>query len=149
LDTGIFTGQKRRLDCRAAKKSLLCVENEPRRKIHNAGPPENYEDEKKLAVVQAEKNITLFLSTRANGVEMDGHRIAAVIAQDIRSRQEVTRACLLVADCTGDGVIGALAGADYAYGRESKGDFDEENAPPEADKLVMGTSVQWYRGGSA
>lgn len=127
-----------------SQEVIALVENQPRRKIHNAGPAENYEDDKKLAVVQSEKNITLFLSTRANGVEMDGKRISAVIAQDIRSGKKLRVRASLVADCTGDGVIGALAGADYAYGRESKGDFDEENAPAEADKLVMGTSVQWY-----
>ena len=49
-----------------------------------------------------------------------------------------------MADCTGDGVIGALAGADFAYGRESKGEFGEEIAPDVKDELVMGTSVQWY-----
>ena len=37
---------------------------------------ELYEDEKKLALVAAEKNITLLLNHRANGVEMDGERIA-------------------------------------------------------------------------
>ena len=127
-----------------SQEVIALVENQPRRKIHNAGPAENYEDDKKLAVVQSEKNITLFLSTRANGVEMDGKGISAVIAQDTRSGKKLRVRASLVADCTGDGVIGALAGADYAHGRESKGDFDEENAPAEADKLVMGTSVQWY-----
>jgi hypothetical protein len=131
-------------DLPRSKEVIALVENEPRRKIHNAGPAENYEDEKKLAVVQAEKNITLFLSTRANGVEMDGKRIAAVIAQDVRTGRRWCVRASIFADCTGDGVIGALAGADYAYGRESKDDFNEENAPAEADKLVMGTSVQWY-----
>ena len=123
---------------------IALVEKEPRRKIHNAGPTANYEDEKKLAVVGAESNITLFLSTRANGVEMNGSRIAAVIAEDIRTGKRLRFLSRLVADCTGDGVVGALARADYAYGRESKGEHGEENAPEEADALVMGTSVQWY-----
>jgi flavin-dependent dehydrogenase len=72
-----------------SQEVIALVENQPRRKIHNAGPAENYEDDKKLAVVQSEKNITLFLSTRANGVEMDGKRISAVIAQDIRSGKKL------------------------------------------------------------
>jgi hypothetical protein len=131
-------------DLPRSKEVIALVEKEPRRKIHNAGPAENYEDDKKLAVVQAEKGITLFLSTRANGVEMDGKRIAAVLAQEIRTGRRLRFRSAVVADCTGDGVIGALAGADHAYGREAKGEHGEEHAPAEADELVMGTSVQWH-----
>ena len=116
---------------------------EPQRRIHNAGPLANYEDEKKLEVVRAEKNVSLFLSTRANGVQMDGKRIAAVMAQDIKTGRRLRFKAALVADCTGDGVIGALAGADFAYGRESKEEHGETFAPEKADELVMGTSVQW------
>ena len=116
---------------------------EPQRSIHNAGPESNYEDDRKLEVVRAEKNVTLFLSTRANGVEMDGQRIGAVMAQDIKTGKRMRFQSKLVADCTGDGVIGALAGADFAYGRESKEEHGEAFAPEKADELVMGTSVQW------
>ena len=127
-----------------SQEVIALVDKEPRRKIHNAGPTENYEDEKKLAVVKAESNIALFLNTRATGVEMNGAGIAAVVAQDIRTGKRLRLLSTLVADCTGDGAIGALAKADYAYGRESKAEHGEENAPEEADTLVMGTSVQWY-----
>ena len=72
-----------------------------------------YEDDRKAAVVRAEKNITLLLSHRANGVEMRDGRIVAVIAQHIVSGRRVRLACATVADCTGHGVIGALAGGDY------------------------------------
>ena len=47
-------------------------------------------------------------------------------------------------DCTGDGTIGFLAGADYRMGRESKDEFGEQTAPEVADKMTMGASVQWY-----
>jgi hypothetical protein len=42
---------------------------------------ELYEDGKKLAVVRAEKNITLLLEHRVNAVEVVDGRILAVIAQ--------------------------------------------------------------------
>ena len=127
-----------------SKEVMAIIEQHPEKKIHNAGPASNYEDEQKLAVVQAEKNLTLFLSTRANGVEMTGKRIAAVMAEDIKTGVKRKFRARLVADCTGDGVIGALAGADFAYGRESKAEFGEDTAPQKKDELVMGTSVQWY-----
>jgi hypothetical protein len=127
-----------------SQEVIALFEKEPQRRIHNAGPATNYEDEKKLAVVAAEKNVTLHLSTRASGVEMDGQRIAAVLAQDIKTGKRLRFKAKLVADCTGDGVIGALAGADSAYGRESKEEHGESFAPDKADELVMGTSVQWF-----
>ncbi len=50
---------------------------------------------------------------RANAVEMDGKRITAVIAEHTRSGRRYRFGARLVADCTGDGCIGALAGADF------------------------------------
>jgi hypothetical protein len=135
---------KKSRDLPRSQEVIALFEKEPQRRIHNAGPSTNYEDEKKLAVVATEKNITLYLSTRANGVEMDGQRIAAVLAQEIKTGRRLRFKAALVADCTGDGVIGALAGADSAYGRESKEEHGEEFAPEKADELVMGTSVQWF-----
>ncbi|MBI4876485.1 MAG: FAD-dependent oxidoreductase [Acidobacteria bacterium] len=110
----------------------------------NAQPAARYDDEKKLGVVKAEKNIRLFLNTRAFGVEKSGHRIAAVVARDVFSGEELRYTAPLFADCTGDGTIGYLAGADYHYGREARSEFGEPTAPETADKLVMGTSVMWY-----
>ena len=49
----------------------------------------------------------------------------------------------LFADCTGDGTIGYLAGAEYLTGR-SKATFNEPTAPKVADNLTMGISVQWF-----
>ncbi|MBI5688267.1 MAG: FAD-dependent oxidoreductase [Verrucomicrobia bacterium] len=74
---------------------------------------ELYEDEKKLAVVRSEKNICLFLNHRAQAVEKDAGRIAAVIATDVFTGRQRRFAARWFADCTGDGCVGALAGADF------------------------------------
>ncbi len=74
---------------------------------------ELYEDEKKLAVVRAEKNITLLLEHRVNAVEMAGGRIRAVIAQSTTSGRRLRLGGRWFADCTGDATVGALAGADF------------------------------------
>lgn len=71
-----------------------------------------YEDEKKLALVRAEPNLRLFLEHRVNGVEAEGGRIRAVIAQEIQSGRRLRLGGRWFADCTGDGAVGALAGAD-------------------------------------
>jgi hypothetical protein len=72
-----------------------------------------YEDDRKTALVRAEKNISLYLSHRANGVEMQAGRIAAVIAESITTGKRLRFVSRTVADCTGHGVIGALAGAEF------------------------------------
>ena len=110
----------------------------------NAQPGDYYEDERKIAAVRAEKNIRLYLSTRALGVEKTGARITAVTARHIETGREIRLAAPLVADCTGDGVIGVLAGAEYRYGRESREETGEPTAVEKADTQTMGSSVQWY-----
>ncbi|MCL4207753.1 MAG: FAD-dependent oxidoreductase [Pirellulaceae bacterium] len=72
-----------------------------------------YEDEKKLAVVAAEPNIHLALCHRANGVEMDGQRIVAAVAQHTVTGQRRRFVGRWFVDATGDGCLGALAGADH------------------------------------
>lgn len=110
----------------------------------NAGPAGNYDDEKKLAVVRAEKNIRLFLNTSVTGVVKKQNRITAVLAREVLTGRELAIRSTLFADCTGDGTVGFLAGADYRYGREARSEYGEPTAPEAADRLVMGASVMWY-----
>jgi hypothetical protein len=74
---------------------------------------EIYEDEKKLALVRAETNITLVLDHRVNAAEVVEGRIRAVIAQSTTSGRRLRFVAKYVADCTGDAAVGALAGADF------------------------------------
>lgn len=93
----------------------IVAELEPSRRAHYG--PENtadlYEDQKKLAVARAERNLTLFLEHRVIGAETNGPRIAAVLAQDIRNGRRLRLRGRWFADCTGDAALGALAGADF------------------------------------
>ena len=104
---------------------------------------DQYGDERKLAVVQAEENISLFLNTHVDQVEMDSGKIAAVIGRDIATNQQRRFAGTLFADCTGDGTVGFLAGADYRVGRESQAETGEPLAPEEPDNFTLGTSNLW------
>lgn len=110
----------------------------------NAQPASNYEDDKKLHWVEAEKNVSLFLNYRVLAVEKKGDRILSVTARHTESGKEVKFCGNLFADCTGDGTVGYLAGADFLMGRESRDAYGEEIAPIKADSMVMGASVQWY-----
>lgn len=110
----------------------------------NARPAEYYEDDKKMDWLKAEPNLTLYTDYHADKVRMEGNRIAAVTARNIESGKEIEFRSPLFADCTGDGTIGYLAGADYRMGREGREEFGESIAPEQPDSMVMGASVQWY-----
>lgn len=110
----------------------------------NAQPADYYEDQKKMDWLLKEKNVSIFTNYRAIAVEKEGDRITAVIAKHIETGEEKRFEAPLFSDCTGDGTIGYLAGADYRMGRESRDEFGESTAPEQADKMTMGASVQWY-----
>ena len=40
-------------------------------------------------------------------------------------------------DCTGDGLVGFLAGAKYRIGREAKDEYNEDWAPEVADEIRL------------
>lgn len=112
----------------------------------NANPADCYEDGKKDAIVAAEPNLTLFASCKVFEAETLDGQIAAVKALDVRTGEVHRISATLFADCTGDGTVGALAGADYSYGREGRDVYGEPSAPDASDRQTLGASVQWYAG---
>ncbi|MCD6538620.1 FAD-dependent oxidoreductase [Candidatus Bathyarchaeota archaeon] len=48
-------------------------------------------------------------------------------------------------DCTGDGTVGALAGAEYRLGREARSEFNETSviAPEKPDKQTQGSTLMF------
>lgn len=110
----------------------------------NAMPADYYEDLKKDSFILQEKNITLFAGFRAIGVKTAGNSIEQVTIEHIENARRVVLSAPVFADCTGDGSIGAWAGADYVMGREAKYEYHESLAQEHADTIVMGSSLQWY-----
>ena len=110
----------------------------------NAQPADFYEDDKKAAIVAAEENIILYASYRAVDVRKRGSAISGVVVRHVETGREISLEAPLYCDCTGDGTVGYLAGADYRMGRESREDYGESLAPEQADGMTMGASVQWY-----
>ena len=92
----------------------IVSELEQEKKAHY-GPDniaEIYEDEKKLAIVE-EENISLFTCYRVNDIETSSGQITAVTAQNIITGRRIRCTGKWFADCTGDGCVGFLAGADH------------------------------------
>jgi len=82
------------------------------------GKTAEFGDQRKLQVVQGEKSISLFLNHHAFRVVTKGKAVAAVDAKHIVTGREQRFAGRLFADCTGDGTIGFLAGADWEMTRK-------------------------------
>ncbi len=93
------------------------------------GKAEEFGDDLKMEVVLAEKKLALRLGEHVNGVETDGEgRITAVVSQNTATGERTRYRGRWFADCTGDGCVGYLAGADF----ES------------TEKGHMGASNMWY-----
>ncbi|MBL7219157.1 MAG: FAD-dependent oxidoreductase [Phycisphaerae bacterium] len=105
----------------------------------------SFADSKKMeAIVRAEKNISLYLNTRAIGVEMSAKdRIKSVIALNVRTGQRMGFAAPFFIDCTGHGWIGYYAGAEYRMGQEARAEFNESLAPVKAGKRTQGNTLYY------
>ena len=113
----------------------------------NAREASVYEDDLKMKVVKETKGLDLYLNQHVNRVCKDSEgRITAVVAQDTRKGGLQNFEGSWFVDCTGDGNLGFLAGADFRMGREAKSETNEPDAPEKPDMITMGASVQWYAG---
>lgn len=109
----------------------------------NAMSPSYYCDDLKAGIVAAEPNITLFTPIHVTAVEKKGSRIVAVLGRGTENGRLYRFSAPRFADCTGDGTVGVLAGAEYMTGRESRSRFGEPSAPEKADCMTLGVSIQW------
>ena len=67
----------------------------------------------------SENAIDLLLNATVSDVIMEGQSVTGIVARSI-STEMLVRATVVV-DCSGDGDVAALAGADYSVGRDSDG----------------------------
>jgi hypothetical protein len=93
-----------------------------------------------------QENLELFLNTYVDTVRTTGENgsdfphILAVEGSQMTTETRIEVEAKLFADCTGDGMVGALAGAQFRIGREGRSEFGESIAPEKADARTMGLS---------
>lgn len=90
---------------------------------------------------RAEPNLSLFLNTTVTAATVEDGRITRATA--VRESTEDTfefRADIFI-DCTGDGRLGAEAGAAFRHGREAHEEYGEPEAPAEADDWTLGSTL--------
>lgn len=96
------------------------------------------------SVIAAEKNLSFFPNMHLFDLEKKENKITSVTARDIESNVETIFYAPIFVDCTGDGNIGFLAGAEYRVGREMRGETRETLVPERPDNMVLGTSLTWW-----
>lgn len=92
-------------------------------------------------MVRAEKNIALLLNTAVTGAAVKDGRITHALAQRISTEESFRIAATVFIDCTGDGRLGAEAGAAFRHGREAGSEYHEKYAAEAADGKTLGSSL--------
>jgi hypothetical protein len=88
--------------------------------------------------------LTLHLNTAVHGVEVSADTITAVHARVANAETDMVISGRVVIDCTGDGTVAALAGAESRTGTEAADEFNEKHAPATADtRDTMGSSLHF------
>lgn len=90
---------------------------------------------------RAEPNLTVLLNTTVLNVEVENSLITKVVASRASTEDRFEITAQVFVDCTGDGCLGAAAGAAFTHGREARTQFQEELAPVEADRKTLGSTL--------
>ncbi len=93
--------------------------------------------------VKFQENLELFLNTQVLDVVTENEKITSVYAHQWTTEKSFVFRGKIFVDCTGDGNIAYMAGAEYRVGREAKKEFDEPGAPEKADRYTMGNTLMF------
>ena len=85
-----------------------------------------------------EPNLTVLLNCSCMDAGTDGTRIVSVTGWQLTTQTYHTVRARIFADCSGDGVLAPLTGAECRMGREARSEYGESIAPETADERTMG-----------
>ncbi|MFE5775282.1 FAD-dependent oxidoreductase [Brachybacterium sp. NPDC056505] len=101
-----------------------------------------------LETVRAEQNISLFLNTDVTEVEADGpadrRTVRSVTGWMSGSERRIRFTAPAFIDCSGDGLVGHLAGADSMRGSEDRETYGESWAPENPEDDMLGSTILFY-----
>lgn len=90
-----------------------------------------------------EAGVDIFPNMQVYDAEVRGGKIKSLTARNLRTGNDMKIYGKLFSDCTGDGDLAMLAGAEYMYGREPFAFAAESMAPAVADKKTLGSTINW------
>ncbi len=94
-----------------------------------------------LQKAKAESRLNLFLNTSMNDVETDGDRITKIHCYQMTTEKHMDFEADIFIDCTGNGTLAFFAGAEFRSGCEARREFNEPDAPNEANNDRMGNTL--------
>jgi hypothetical protein len=101
-----------------------------------------------LEKVRAEPGIDLFLNTDVTEIEADGpeddRRVRSVTGWMSGSERRIRFTAPSFIDCSGDGLVGHLAGARSMRGSEPREAYGESWAPEEPGEDMLGSTILFY-----
>lgn len=86
-------------------------------------------------------NLTIYLNTTMEDCETENNVIHQITAYQQTTETRWIIDGKVFIDCTGNGTLGYLAGAEYRVGSESKYEFGENHAPEKANNNRMGNTL--------
>jgi hypothetical protein len=94
-------------------------------------------------ITRFQKGLDLYLNTHMTEVRVADGMVRSIRAEQLTTEKVFEFTGPLFVDATGDGTLGALAGAEYMSGREGKDVFGERFAPDQSDKSTMGNTLMF------
>lgn len=88
--------------------------------------------------IREEPNLAALANCSCMNAEMDGNRILSATGWQLTTQTYHRVEAKIYADCSGDGVLAPLTGAEYRVGREARSEYGEPIAPETADRRTMG-----------
>jgi len=85
-----------------------------------------------------QEGLTLLLNCSCHTAEMDARRIVNVTGWQLTTETAHTVSAKVFIDCSGDGILAPLTGAEHRIGREARHEYGESIAPEAADRKTMG-----------
>lgn len=124
-----------------ARESGLIEEIRLENSVRNAQRSASMFDEILYEKCRAEPGLILLLNTTVVAAAVDAKRISKIDALRASTEDRFEIRATIFVDCTGDGGLGAAAGAAFTHGREASSQFDEQLAPAEADHKTLGSTL--------
>ncbi len=109
---------------------------------HYRNPQPNFSiwDSVLFGKAKFQENLDVYLNASVSRLTMNGNRVESVTAWQMTTETWWTIRARLFADCSGDGILAPLSGAEYRVGREARSEYNESIAPAESDGKTMGLS---------
>lgn len=94
-----------------------------------------------FSAIKKEKNLTAYLNTVMEDCETDNDYVRKIVAYQQTTETRYIIEGNIFIDCTGNGTLGYLAGAEFRTGSESRAEFGEAHAPEKANNNRMGNTL--------